>query len=358
MTRLRSLLPLLMPICALPAKAQITVNAFASSAYEYNANRPQTGVTSYRVFDYNDNSFSLDVAEVVVQLATSKPNDFGFRVDAIGGNSIPRVSKAQDQTINRFDLQQVIVSYIAPLGSGLRFDVGKYVTHLGYEVIDGYDGYNDNYSRSVLFGYAIPFTHTGLKASYAFNPKISAMAEVVKGWDLVRDNNGAKSIGAQLTLTPVSPLTVFVNWIGGPEIADDNHTRRDVYDIVAMLKPTSALTLGVNGDYGKEEGTSRITAGADAIWKGVAGYAVYALTNKLSLALRGEKMRDEGGTRFGTDTPASLSEVTLTPTYKITSHVVVRGEVRHDWSNQSILARAATASDRQTTAGVNFIVVY
>ena len=337
---------------------QIAVNAFVSTAYQYNSNRPQSGVDSYRVFDYNDNSFNLDVAEVVVQIAPTKPNDAGFRVDVTAGNSIPQTAKAQDQTVAQFDLQQVFASYIAPLGSGLRFDVGKYVTHLGYEVIDGYDGYNDNYSRSLLFGYAIPFTHTGVKASYAFNSKIAGMVEVVNGWDLVRDNNRSKSVGAQLTLTPVSPLTVYLNWIGGPEIANDNHSQRNVFDVVGILKPTSALTLGVNGDYGKEDGSSRVTVGDDAIWKGIAGYATYALTSKFSLGLRGETLHDEGGTRLGIDSRATLSEATFTPTYKFTDHVVLRGEVRHDWSDEPILSRRTGASDKQTTAGVNFIIVY
>src|SRR3954465_15123381 len=182
----------------------IAVNAFVSSAYQYNGNRPASGTNSYRVFDFNDNSFNLDVAELVGQIAPSKPNDAGFRIALAGGNSVPQVAKAQDQSVAQFDLQQVFASYIAPLGNGIRFDVGKYVTHLGYEVIEGYDGYNDNYSRSTLFGYAIPFTHTGVKASYAVSRKVAAMIEVVNGWDLLRDNNHSKSIGAQLTVTPVA----------------------------------------------------------------------------------------------------------------------------------------------------------
>src|SRR3954466_15978684 len=132
--------------------ALIAVKAFASSAYQYNGNRPASGTNSYRVFDFNDNSFNLDVAELVVQIAASKPNDAGFRVDFAAGNSIPQITKTQDQTAAQFDLQQAFASYIAPLGSGLRFDVGKYVTHLGYELIEGYDGYNDNYSPSVASG--------------------------------------------------------------------------------------------------------------------------------------------------------------------------------------------------------------
>jgi hypothetical protein len=336
----------------------LAVNAFVSTAYVYNANRPTTGANSYRVFDFNDNSFNLDVAELVVQIAASKPNDAGFRVDFDAGNSIPQITKTQDQTAAQFDLKQAFASYIAPFGSGLRFDVGKFVTHLGYEVIEGYDGYNDNYSRSILFGYAIPFTHTGVKASYAFTSKVAGMVEVVNGWDLLRDNNHSKSVGAQLTLTPISPLQILFNWIGGPELANDNHTKRNVFDLVAILKPTSTLTLGLNGDYGKEDGTSLVNPGSDATWKGIAGYATLALTNKFSVALRGETFHDEDGVRLGTGTRATLSEGTLTPTFKFTDHVLMRGDLRYDKANQPILTKRGTLADKQTTVGVNVIFVY
>jgi hypothetical protein len=356
------------PTAAAPATAaaaalpkwfdEIAVNAFASTAYIYNGNRPATGTSSYRVFDYNDNSFNLDVAELVVQIAPTKPNDAGFRVDFAAGNSIPQVTKSQDQSVAQFDLQQLFVSYIAPIGSGLRFDMGKYVTHMGYELIEGYDGYNDNYSRSILFGYAIPFTHTGLKASYSFSSKVAAMVEVVNGWDLVRDNNHSKSVGAQLSVIPIAPLTVLFNWIGGPELANNNHSNRNVFDLVATLKPTKFLTLGVNGDYGKENGTSLVNPGSDATWKGIAGYATLALTDKFSVALRGETFHDDDGVRLGTGTRTRLSEGTLTPAFKFSDRVLLRGEVRSDKSNRPILAKRTAFADKQTTVGANVIFVY
>ena len=336
----------------------LAVNAFVSTAYEYNGNRPTNGTSSYRVFDFSDNSFNLDVAQLVVQIAASKPNDAGFRVDFDAGNSIPQITKTQDQTAAQFDLKQAFASYIAPLGSGLRVDVGKFVTHLGYEVIEGYDGYNDNYSRSILFGYAIPFTHTGVKASYAFSSRISGMVEVVNGWDLLRDNNHSKSVGAQLTLAPIAPLSILLNWIGGPELANDNHSNRNVFDLVAILKPTSTLTLGVNGDYGKENGTSLVNPGSDATWKGIAGYATYALTSKFSVAFRGETFHDEDGVRLGTGTRAILSEGTFTPSYKFTDHVLIRGEARYDKANLPILAKRRAFADKQTTVAANVIFVY
>jgi Putative beta-barrel porin-2, OmpL-like. bbp2 len=335
----------------------LAVNAFVSTAYEYNSNRPTNGASSYRVFDFSDNSFNL-VAELVVQIAAAKPNDAGFRVDFDAGNSIPQITKTQDQTAAQFDLKQAFASYIAPLGSGLRFDVGKFVTHLGYEVIEGYDGYNDNYSRSILFGYAIPFTHTGAKVSYTFSSKVAGMVEVVNGWDLLRDNNRSKSVGAQLSLTPIAPLNVLLNWIGGPELPNNNHSNRNVFDIVAILKPNSTLTLGLNGDYGREDGTSLVNPGSDATWKGIAGYGTLALTNKFSVALRGETFHDEDGVRLGTGTRAVLSEGTFTPSYKFTDHVLLRGEARYDKANQPIITKRGTLADKQTTVAANVIFVY
>ncbi len=149
------------PPAAKPWYEEIAVNGFVSASYSYNTNRPASGTNQFRVFDFDDNTFKVDVAELVLQKAVSKPGEAGFRVDAVAGGSIPRVSaaaglfrdasgKAQD-----FDLQQAFVSWIAPVGSGLRLDAGSSSRTSAYEVIEGYDGYNDNATRSFLFGFAI-----------------------------------------------------------------------------------------------------------------------------------------------------------------------------------------------------------
>ena len=122
---------------AKPWYEELTVNAFVSASYSYNLNRPDSGTNQLRVFDFDDNSFKVDVAEVVLQKTISKPGEAGFRVDLVAGSSIPRVSSSfgllQGQDV---DLQQAFVSWIAPVGSGLRLDAGKFVTHFAYEVIE------------------------------------------------------------------------------------------------------------------------------------------------------------------------------------------------------------------------------
>jgi hypothetical protein len=229
---------------------------------------------------------------------------------------------------------------------------------MGYEVIEGYDGYNDQYSRSLLFNYAIPLTHTGVKATYAFSPQLSFMAEVVNGWDAAIDNNKGKSIGAQLALLPISPVAIYLNYIGGPETEGDNGNVRHVFDLIATLKVSEGLSLGLNADYGTEDATSVVTPGDNATWKGVAGYAKITTPSIFSLGLRAETFKDDGGTRLGIG-QARANEVTLTPTFKIAEHFVVRAEGRYDWVDQAVFTnRDGATKKNQATLGINGIFVY
>jgi hypothetical protein len=50
-----------------PWYEEIAVNGFVSTSYSYNFNRPDSRLNAYRVFDFDDDTFKLDVAELVIQ---------------------------------------------------------------------------------------------------------------------------------------------------------------------------------------------------------------------------------------------------------------------------------------------------
>ncbi len=313
-----------------------------------------------RVFDFDDNTFALDLFELVAQKSAAGPSESGFRVDIAAGSSIPRVAASaglfrDDAGVGQdIDLQQAFATYVAPLGSGLRIDAGKFVTSHGYEVIDGYDGWNDNASRSFLFGYAIPFTHVGARATYAFSPRVSGQVMLVNGWDVARDNNRSKSVGAQFTLSPAAPLVVLVSGMIGPERAGNDSDSRRLLDVVATWKATSRLTLGANADWAVEENA----AGPDqeGRWDGVAGYARIAIGGPVSVSLRAESFRDRDGTRTGTS--QTLEEITITPEARVTPHLIVRGDFRVDRSNREVFETRSGSSKTQPTLSVNAIYVF
>lgn len=336
----------------------IQANAFASFGYISNLNQPQNEVIGLRYFDNRANTFSVDIAELVLQKAVANRGDAGFRLDLTAGTFAGLEQSAGLRIGESADLQQAFVSYIAPLGTGLRFDVGKFVTHMGYELIEGYDGYNDNYSRSLLFNYAIPLTHTGLKASYAFTPRVSLTAMVVNGWDVAVDNNKSKSIGAQLAIKPTDPVAFYVNYIGGPENSDDNSSLRHVVDLIGTVTVNPMLSLGVNADFGRESGTSIVTPGDNATWNGFAGYAKISTAGPFSLGLRAETFQDNGGTRLGIG-KARVNEFTITPAFKFGSNFVIRAEGRYDSADVATFEDDAGLPKKgQGTVGLNAIWVY
>jgi hypothetical protein len=344
---------------------EVAIDGFLSTSYAYNFGRPDTRLNGYRVFDFDDNTFKVDVGEIVAQHPAAKPSEGGFRVDLALGGSIPRVSAAaglfRDAATGEaedIDLQQAFASYVVPLGSGLRLDAGKFVTPHGAEVIEGYDGWNDNATRSFLFGYAIPFTHTGLRGSYTFNPKLAATGMVVNGWDDATDNNRSKSVGAQLALTPNARATIYLNGMLGAERADSESDLRRLLDLVASFK-AGRLTATVNLDEGSEEGAVPAVGprpARTAEWSGEAGYLRFAASDRWALILRGERFRDFDGARTGV--PQTLSEVTLTPELRVSPRFILRGDLRVDRSSERVFLHQDRPADHQATFLLNAIASF
>jgi putative OmpL-like beta-barrel porin-2 len=323
-----------------PWTEELTLNGFLSGSYTYNFNRPASSTNQYRVFDFADDTFQLDVFELVAQKAVLKPRDSGFRVDLALGSSVPRATAALGLFRNAIvgaddiDLQQAYASWIAPLGSGLRLDFGKFVTHAGYEVIEGYDGWNDNATRSFLFGYAIPHTHVGARATYALSQRVTAMGLVTNGWDVARDDNRSKSFGAQLALTLTPTLTVYLNGMRGPEQPANDRDQRTLLDAVVIVKAGNRWTLVANADRGSEQ--RGLPTGENAVWSAIAAYVRFAATPNFALSARGESFEDSG-IRTGID--QTLQEVTLTPELRLTPSLLLRGDVRVDHSDRMVFEK-------------------
>lgn len=342
----------------------ITVNAFASLSYTWNFNNPSSNQNQLRAFDLDHNSFRLDAAELVVQKAVAANGDFGFRLDVAIG-AVAKVGAARglfrditSGTASDLDQQQVFVSYVIPVGHGLRVDFGKFVTPVGAEFIEGYDGYNDNFSRSLLFTYAIPFTHTGFRFTYPFTDKVTVIAMVINGWDNVVDNNAAKSFGVQLAYTPISPLSLYVTYIGGPERDKNDTDFRHLIDAGMVWKPTWRFALTFNADWGYDtnaiDDSPMLPAGAQ--WTGIALYLRVALHRRFALIARGEIFWDLDGYRTGV--AQRVMEATLTPELRITDALVLRADARIDQSDHPVFDKSDGKRHYQPTVGLNAIYVF
>jgi hypothetical protein len=336
-------------------KKALGLSVYLQAGYTYNGDAGAIGGESeqndLRVFDHKANSFTLDLAQIVFQKDPAVGN-VGYKLKLSAGETAKWIHSrglsgaALDQpqsgeATNTFDVTEAYVSYTAAVGKGLRFDLGKMVTFFGAEVIEAID--NPNYSRSLLFNYAIPFTHTGLKMSYAFSDALNAGLYVVNGWDNSTDNNRGKSYGASVTYAPVEMFSVVVNGMTGPEqdeqgvnaptVGSSGSNKRGLLDVVATIKPVKPLSIILNTDNAREQDVPTLPSGKSgpAEWKGVAGIVKYDLNDKHSIAARAEIFSDEDG--FRTGTAQRLKEVTLTWEIRLNGGLILRPEYRHDSSD-------------------------
>ncbi|MDD4955757.1 MAG: outer membrane beta-barrel protein, partial [Candidatus Omnitrophica bacterium] len=246
------------------------LSGYVDTSYTYNFNSPNSGVNTARVFDNKDNSFMLQSAKIALEKLPSTEDRVGFRTDVIFGHDA-KIIKPYGWNTDDVNLEQAYIDALFPLGKGLDVKAGKFVTMHGAEVIESKD--NWNFSRSLLFGYAIPFTHTGIRASYPLLNNLSGYFGVNNGWDDIEDNNTSRSFETGLAYAPSDKTSLNLNYMFGPEYENNNHSNRNLIDFVATYKPFEKLTLKVNTDYGFEDNLNGAygIGGDSGYWSGVAG---------------------------------------------------------------------------------------
>jgi hypothetical protein len=323
----------------------VQISGFIDTTFNYNFNEPKAPRENrLRVFDRPANTFSLNLVEVALEKKAAEPGTAGFRVDFDAGRDVPLFRAAGFEAGN-FDVEQAFVTYKAPLGSGLTVTFGKFVTLLGAEVIESPD--NMNTSRSFLFGFAVPFTHTGLLLTYPVNDLVELTFGVVNGWDNIDDNNDSKSLIGRVSFNIAESFTVAVAGIYGAEQTDRESPKRWVIDLVETFKPIPGLTFVFNFDYGHEDSVPIGLSLTDTSWQGFALMTSYAFTEQFSLSLRGEFFSDFDGARTGAN--QDLWEATLTAAYKWVKGLETRAEFRHDQSNVPSFDRDGRPTKSQNT---------
>ena len=301
----------------------LKTSGFFDSYYSVNFNRPGNETNQLRNFDFHSNQVSINLAKLSFQKDASP---VGFKVDLFFGPTADAVNSLDSGGTLRY-IEQVYGTVVVPVSRGLTIDVGKFVTHLGAEVIE--TNANWNYSRSLLFAWAIPYFHTGIRASYPVSDQVTLMGMLANGWNGFDDNNKAKTLGAQISYAPTKRLTLIQNWVGGAEQDNNSKNRRNVFDFVANFQATDQLAFIVNGDYG----TEKVTSG-HAVWMGIAGMTRYAFNDKTAMIVRGEIFKDRDGNQTGV--PQTLKEITLTGEWRAQKQFLVRGEWRSDYSNSKV----------------------
>jgi hypothetical protein len=298
-----------------------------------------------RVFDTQQDGFA--VQQAAVNVGYQPKTGFGAFVNLVLGNDADVIAPYDSNpgAHSKFDVAQ---AYVQWAGSGVTIIGGKFVTLAGAEVIAS--PANPNFSRSILFGFAIPFTHTGVRATFTPSDTVTLILGVNNGWDDLRDTNTSKTMEVSAAYAPVKAFSIAANGYFGKErvgglVGAGPDGQRSLVDVVATWNATDALTVMLNYDWGKQDNAGLLTTGPnfDAKWSGLAGYVSYTFNDQWKGSLRAEYLDDKDGYRTGV--VQKWKEVTATIAYLPTKSVELRGEVRADSSDVSAFLKSASLTD-------------
>lgn len=331
------------------ADKPVSGRVYLQAGYNYNANGPGQ-VNDFHFLDYRSNAITLDFLQFMIEKETTLSHPVGFRFNVAGGQGGRLIHAARLGTVdNPIDFTEFYVRYKAPLGNGLDLDVGKFLTPCGLEYTYAID--DPNYSRAFQYNYAGPLSHTGLRMKYEFSSTFNTVLYAVNGWDNFTPSNAGHTVGLCLNYNPTDEANFSLNTFVGPQQSHDTGNNRVLVDFIATFKPAKDWLVMVNYDHGSEQ---NVPGFGNSTWKGLEGVVRRQLGDHFALALRAEIFDDSSGARTGY--PQTLKSVTFTPEFKLPLDLILRPEIRQDWSN--VRSFAGGTKNSQLIFGVGVMYQY
>ena len=374
------------------AQKGVKLSGYVDSGYSYNFTGAANGTSDVTGRLGTDTAakgdFNLYAAKIALEKALTSENkaQAGFRTDIMIGEDanyfINRDSVSQlendQQNSNQLFLEQAYVEIRAPVGNGWDFKVGKFVSILGYEVMER--PANMNTTFGLLFN-VMPLYYTGVLSSYKFDDYLDAKLGVVNGSN--SDNNTTTSSDqfgssasdgcAVLAALNVTAPGGNANWSNNFQYSsnsDNNTAQTGSFAQSGDLSSNPSLALNGNdgsayymcynswgnwapkfandklllafntllqftgGSGGPSEASGfDISDNANSTEWGIGAYAKYQFNDWFSLASRGEYLQ---AYNLQGDGDANLWEYTITAGFNVIDNLLIRAEYRLDWGNGSV----------------------
>ncbi len=312
--------------------------------YSRNTNRPPDGNNAFRAYDVKANSFAIQQAAIVGELAPSVADGrrYGLRVDLQFGEAVGALqgSPANEPRPDLYrNLWQAYGTYVFPVGSGLTLDFGKFASPLGLET--NYAKDNDHFTRALLFDF-LPFYHSGARVSYEVTDRVTVFYMLTNGAQQTEDFNTSPANHGMVIAKLPQHLQLTASAYESREPSGPVH----IYDGQLTWTPASPVSLGLDANH-----TSGSTGAPGVTSPGtLTGLGLYGRVSHHAVAgaARYEHLNDAGGLFGGV--AQTLQEITLTGEWKAPEGFLARLEFRRDWSNEAVFpASSLTPSRSQTT---------
>jgi Putative beta-barrel porin-2, OmpL-like. bbp2 len=326
----------------------VTITGSVDGYYRFNFSNPKFGTNNYTSFTNSQSSFELGMASLRADHSFGRVSatvDLGF------GRRAEEFSYNDGGHPSLFAVKQVYVSYQA--SSKVKFTMGKWGTHIGYEVLDAYA--NRNYSMDYMFSFG-PFFHTGLKADFTLSPTTTFMIGVANPTDFSTTTSGTKVLLAQFgTGSKDGKFKAFLNYQGYFGVSNDTvialgytlFKSLNQLDLVINGTLSSQFGIGFNGTF---QTVNSSALGKTATWGGVAGYLNFDPTSTFGLTMRGEYFFDKDGVKIhdvNQGMGMNVFDLTLSALCHVDGNLTIIPELRIDSGSKDFFYK----SDGSTSKG-------
>ena len=296
-------------------------------------------------YSYGNHSVAL-LPDSTESVNTFALNQVGFTISKLPSSGFGALVNLVDGTEAGTGLYAPSYSYAGNVNGGSHLDVlqayvqyatgkttilmGKLVTLAGAEVASPVG--DSNITRSLLFWYAEPINHTGVRVVYAATDKASFTFGANNGWNSETSAGSGKTLELGFSLTPSKAFAVAGAAYYGDTDTASGLGKKTLVDLVATWTVSPSLTVIGNVDWDKQEITSG-AGGGSFTWYSAAGYLNYAINSSWRTSLRLEYLDDQDGAIDGVK--QKLKEGTLTFGYMPAKNYEFRVEGRYDKSDQT-----------------------
>jgi hypothetical protein len=329
-----------------PAKTGPTISGSADVYYRYNFSNNKNNFNNLTSFTNSHNSFELGMASIKVEHSIGKVGmvaDLGFGRRA---EEFSYTDGDPDAGKNGFfslaAVKQLYLTY-AP-SDKVKFTLGSFGTHVGYELVDAY--LNRNYSMSYMFSYG-PFFHTGLKADFALSAQSGVMVGITNPTDFKTASAAPKMfIGQFSTGTSDDKLNLYLNFQGGKTT---DSTRLFQGDVTASYSVSDKFSIGLNATLQSRSMKPDGSKWADGnSWYGAALYLNADPLDWLGITLRTEYVNDEDDVT-GYLGSSSFIVPTLSFNFKI-DNLTILPEFRFDNASNEIFVKKEGEPTKSTAS--------
>lgn len=341
----------------------INVGGWAASGVNYNTDNPTDRSNGPMSMTDRNSEFNLYQLDMFIEKAITKGEhwDVGGRFDFMFGTDA-RYSQATGHwdmgLISQRDLRfydiampQAYVEVFAPIGNGLSGKFGHFYTIIGYESVPSPLNFFSSHTYSFK---SSPFTTTGALFNYALNDQWSVNLGAVTGADNFDRDIGAWSHMSGLTWTNADTGTSLSFSVLQGDVYQHQSSEL-VYYSANFQQSFGKWQYVLQHDRGNQR--NAVVQGKDAEWYSIVNYLTYQATDQWGVGMRGEWFRDDDGFRYSAG-PANYYALTAGLNWKPKSWLMVRPEVRYDWSKAQLAPFDSGAKNNQVVLGVDAVVQF